>query len=132
MDDVFGRFWGEIFGRTSGLLWFRFILQPTVATILAAIAGIRDAKSGRPVFLWSIVTNAAERRYLIQDGWKDVAKVFLLACVLDIVYSVIVFHAVRPVQTLVVAIALAIVPYVLFRGPISRIVRIFATRTGSP
>ena len=109
--------------RGSGPLWFRLILQPAMAAFLAIRAGLKDAKQGQPVFLWAVLSDPAERRNLLREGWKDVAKLFVVACVLDIVYQVLVLHAFRPVQTLLVATTLAIIPYLLIRGPVNRIAR---------
>ena len=59
----------------------------------------------------------------LEAGWKDVAKVYVLAIILDVVYQYIVFRWVYPIQSLLVAFLLAFVPYFLIRGPVNRIVR---------
>jgi hypothetical protein len=59
----------------------------------------------------------------MQDGWKSIRKVFIMAATLDIVYQLIVLRAIRPLETLLVASVLAIFPYLLLRGPINRIAR---------
>lgn len=100
---------------------FRLIVQPLVATILAIRAGVADARQGRPAFLWTAITNPAYRRELMRQGWKDVGKVFVLAAALDAVYQLIVQRGVYLGQLLIVATVLAIVPYVLVRGPVTRI-----------
>ena len=123
MHDFLAQTWGELMARGSGPLWFRLILQPAMAAFLAIRAGLKDAKQGQPVFLWAVLSDPAERRNLLREGWKDVAKLFVVACVLDIVYQVLVLHAFRPVQTLLVATTLAIIPYLLIRGPVNRIAR---------
>jgi hypothetical protein len=117
-------FWEDIFGRTSaGPFKLRFILQPTMAAFFAIRAGLRDGREGRPAYLWTLFSDRGARRGLLKDGWKDVGKVFVMALVLDIIYQVIVFHTVHPVQSLLLAFALAIVPYLLLRGPVSRMAR---------
>ena len=50
-------------------------------------------------------------------------KVVIVAVVLDLAYQVVVIKALRPVEAPLVAIMLAIVPYVLLRGLFNRIVR---------
>jgi hypothetical protein len=47
--------------------------------------------------------------------------VFVLALVLDVVYQVLVLHWVYPGELLVVATLLALVPYLIVRGPANRI-----------
>jgi hypothetical protein len=59
------------------------------------------------------------------DGWKDVGKVFVIAVILDCVYQIITVRWIYPVETLVVAVMLAFVPYLLFRGAFNRLVRRF-------
>ena len=45
------------------------------------------------------------------------------AIVIDVVYQFIVFRWFYPGEALVVAFVLAIVPYLLVRGPVNRIAR---------
>ncbi len=120
MDEILRRVWENLIGRSSGPMHFRLILQPAVATFLAIRAGLADAREGRPAFLWAAITNPAYRRELLRDGWKDVGKVFSLAAVLDAIYQLIVHRGVYLGELLIVATVLAIVPYVLVRGPVNR------------
>jgi hypothetical protein len=120
--DVLSRFFGSFLPRLDGPLHFRFIMQPTMAIILAIIDGIKDAKAGRPAYLWTMVKDPVQRRELMKLGWKRVAKIFALAVVLDLIYQVKVYHWWYPGETVAVAILLAIVPYFLVRGPINRLV----------
>ena len=50
-------------------------------------------------------------------------KVFLIALALDVIYQVVVLKALFPLETLIVAFFLAIVPYVAIRGLVTRIAR---------
>jgi hypothetical protein len=50
-----------------------------------------------------------------------VAKVFVVAVLIDIAYQWIVFRWVYPLEALVVAFLLACVPYLLVRGPANRL-----------
>jgi len=129
MNDIFARIWENLYARLTGPMNLRFIIQPTVATILAIRAGLRDAHQNRPAFLWAVLWNPARRRELLRQGWKDVGKVFLLATILDVVYQLIVHKGVYILELLITAVTLAIVPYVLLRGPISRVAKmVFAAR----
>ena len=60
---------------------------------------------------------------MLRDGWKSVGKIFVLAMVLDVVYQVIVARFVYPGEVIVVALGLAIVPYLLLRGLVTRLAR---------
>jgi hypothetical protein len=108
-------------GRTTGPLTLRLILQPAVATFLAIRAGLADARGGKGPYFWSLLFHPSRREELLRAGWKDVRKVFLLAVILDVVYEVIVHRWVYPIQAVIVAAGLAIVPYVLVRGLTARI-----------
>ena len=123
MNDIFARIWENLNARLPGPMNLRLIIQPIVATILAIRAGLRDAHQDRAPFFWAVLWNPAHRRELLQQGWKDVGKVFLLATILDVVYQLIVHRAVYTLELLITAVTLAIVPYVLVRGPISRIAK---------
>ena len=37
---------------------------------------------------WSLLVDPAHREDIIQDGWKDIGKVFSLALVLDMIYQI--------------------------------------------
>ncbi len=123
IQDFFARIWDMLIGRIDGPLTFRLIFQPTVAAILASRAGLKDAREGRAPYLWSVFTNPAHRRDLLREGWKDIGKVFIIAVVLDVIYALIVHRWIFPGQALLVGIVLAIVPYLLIRGPVTRIMR---------
>lgn len=123
MPEIFERVWENLIGRLTGPMNFRLILQPTVAIVLAIRAGLADARQGRPAFLWAAITNPAYRPELLRQGWKDAGRVFVLAIVLDAIYQFIVQRRVYPGELLIIAFVLAIVPYVLVRGPVTRVRR---------
>ena len=54
--------------------------------------GWRDARAGRPAYGWAILTNSVDRHTLLREGGKELARVFLVAVVVDLIYEVIVFH----------------------------------------
>jgi hypothetical protein len=123
MDEILKRVWENLIGRSAGPLNFRLLIQPTVATLIAIRAGLRDAREGRAAFLWAALSDPGCRRELLRQGWKDVGKVFILAMVLDSIYQLIVHHGVYVLELLIIATVLAIVPYALVRGPVNRIAR---------
>jgi hypothetical protein len=123
MDEIWTRIADNLIDRISGPMKFRVFLQPVMATIFAVLAGLKDAKTGKPPYFWGLFTNAGNRVAMIKDGWKGVGKVFVLALVLDVVYQVVVQRFVYPGETLIVALLLAIVPYLIVRGLVTRIAR---------
>ena len=78
---------------------------------------------GTTAYGWAIVTDPVRGRNLLQEGLKEITKVFLVAVVIDLIYEIIVFHSIYVGQSLIVTVAVALLPYVLIRGPINRIVR---------
>lgn len=121
MDELLNKLGELLLGRVDGPLHFRFLLQPVMAIFFAFRDGIKDAKEGRTPYFWSLFTEPEKREKKIREGWKSVSKVFLLALVLDLVYQFIELPRLYPLHALIVAIALAIVPYLLLRGLVTRI-----------
>jgi hypothetical protein len=78
---------------------------------------------GHAAYGWAILSDPVRRHYLLREGSKEIAKVFVVAVIIDLIYEIIVFHAIYVGQSMIVAVAVALVPYVLIRGPINRIVR---------
>jgi hypothetical protein len=111
-----------LLGRVGGPFGFRLILQPLVATILAARDAIGDARADRPPYGWTVLTNP-HRRELWHEGWTKVSRVFLAALVVDVIYQILEFRWVYPGQAVITAVVLAVLPYPLIRGLLNRIVR---------
>jgi hypothetical protein len=123
MDDMWIRFVNDMVGRLTGPMKFRLLLQPAMAAFFAIRSGLADARAGRPPYFWSLIRDRGEREAILKDGWKSVGRVFILAVVLDIVYQLYVLHFVYVPQALVVAIILAIAPYLVLRGLVNRLSR---------
>jgi hypothetical protein len=122
MRDMLLRALLNITDRVGGPMTFRVILQPLMAALLAFRAGWKDAQTGRPPYFWTILTDPGQRNDLLREGWKSVARVFVLAIIMDVIYQLIVLQWVYPLELILVAILLAVVPYLLIRGPVNRIV----------
>jgi hypothetical protein len=123
MSGIWMRIVENLGERISGPMKFRVFLQPVMAAFFAIRSGLKDARTGQPAYFWSLVTDPASRGRMLEDGWKSVGKVFVLALVLDVVYQVIVQRFVYPGEVLIVAILLAIVPYLVLRGLVTRLFR---------
>jgi hypothetical protein len=128
MEEMFTRAWNDLLARDSGPLHFRLFLQPLVATILAIRAGWTEAWAGRPIFFWTLVREPARARTVLRNMWAFVGKVFFVAVALDVVYQVIVLQWIYPVQTLIVATMLALVPCLVVRAIGNRIVTVIRQR----
>jgi hypothetical protein len=124
MGHFFSNYLDSFIGRFDGPLHFRLIMQPLMAILLAVRDGTRDAREGRSAYLWTLLTDPGQRRYLLEDGWKGISRIFALACVLDVVYQLIEWRRLKPVEMLLTAVILAVVPYAALRGPINRLLRL--------
>jgi hypothetical protein len=113
--------WEQLIGRESGPLHFRLIVQPLVAAVLAIRSARNDARVGKPPFFLAYVREPQNRRRLFWNVWKDIGRLFLVGIALDVFYQIIVLPKVRPGQSLLVAIVLAVIPYLLVRGLTNRI-----------
>jgi hypothetical protein len=123
MDEILRRVWENLIGRSTGPINLRLLIQPSVAIFFAVRSGLKDAREGRPAFLWGVLFKPGHRDELLNQGWKDVGMVFIIAMVLDAIYQLIVHRGVYVLEMLITATALAIVPYLLVRGPVNRIAR---------
>jgi hypothetical protein len=123
MDDVVARMWTDLIGRISGPMSFRIILQPVMAILLAFRDGLADARAGRPPYLWTIFHNERDRRQLLVSGWRAMGRVITLAIIMDTIYQWQVFGRFYPFELVNVVLLLAVVPYVLWRGVVTLLVR---------
>ena len=123
LHDLPMRFWRELLERPSGPLAFRFILQPVMASFLAVRDGWHDAEMHRPPYFWTIWHDPVTRGLRLREGLNAVLRVLLLGVGMDLVYQVVRLHALRPLETVVIALGLGFVPYLLARGPAGRVGR---------
>jgi hypothetical protein len=125
ITEMFVRGWDNFLARPQGSMNFRFIIQPTLAAILAIRAGLKDAREGRPPFLWALLTKTAHRKEVLRGALKDVQLPFFVAIALDIIYQIITNQRIYPLELLFTATLLAAVPYFIVRGLANRIARLF-------
>ena len=128
MEAMLTRLLTDLIGRLTGPLTMRLFLQPAVAAFFAVRDGLHDARAGRPPHFWRMVTGPPEaRRRRVQETWKAAFKVFVMAVVLDCVYQLLVFRWIYPGESIVTAVILAIIPYVIVRGVVNRAARTWIT-----
>lgn len=127
--DILQRFWTDLMGRAGGPMSFRFFLQPTMALIFAVRDGINDGRTGCTPYFWTIAHgDRVARREALREGAKATGRIFLLGIAMDAIYQWRVFRMFYPVEAVVIAIALAYVPYLLLRGPVARATRWWLSR----
>ena len=123
MDDMWTRVGEQQMARVSGPMHFRLVLQPGMATIFAVISGLKDARMAKPPYFWSLLNDPSHRKEMLKDGWHGVGRVFILAVVLDAIYQAYVLHFFYVGEAIIVAIVLAIAPYLILRGIVTRLAR---------
>ena len=123
MDNIWIRVGTQLLARVSGPMKFRLVLQPCMAAFFAVRTGLADARAGKSPYFWCLLTDPRQRAEMIKDGWKSVGRVFILALVLDAVYQIIVLHFVYVGEAVIVAFVLAILPYLILRGLVTRVAR---------
>lgn len=124
MDHTLTRYAEQMLARfTTGPMKFRIYLQPAMAIFFAVRGGLQDAKAGKPPYFWGLFTEKAERKSMLKDGWHHIARVFILAIVIDAIYQFIELRFFYVGEAISVAIILAIIPYLLVRGPVNRLAR---------
>jgi hypothetical protein len=123
MDNMWIRVGTQLLARVSGPMKFRLVLQPCMAAFFAIRSGLADARAGKEPYFWGLLWDRGQRDDMLKDGWKSVGRVFILALVLDIVYQIIELRFVYPGEAIIVAFILAIAPYLILRGLVTRIAR---------
>jgi hypothetical protein len=121
--DVWSRIWDDITSGRHAPVAFRFILQPVMAAFLAWRAGRQDARDGRPLYLWALVKDPVQRAALLREGWGHIGRVFILALVMDAIYQFLSVRWFYPGEALMVSLILAVLPYLVFRSVVNRILR---------
>ena len=122
------RLWRDVIDRSSGPMTFRFFLQPAMATIAALHDGIRDARSGRAPFLPTLLHDKVGRSRAISEELDSTSRIILLGFGMDAIYQWRVLGTFYPGEAVVITLILAVLPYVLLRGPINRIARTWFAR----
>jgi hypothetical protein len=120
---VFERIWDNLLGRTTGPMTFRFVLQPIMATLAAFRDGVADARTGRSPYFWTILSDESRRSGRLYEGLISTARVLLLGLVMDAIYQFIVFDTFQPAESVIIAVLLAFVPYLVVRGLVTRVAR---------
>jgi hypothetical protein len=123
MDEMWTRVGEQLMARVSGPMHFRLYLQPGMALILAVIDGVKDAKAGKPPYFSALITDPTHDKERLKDGARSISRVFILALILDAIYQAIELHFFYVGEALIVAIILAILPYIVFRGIVRRLAR---------
>lgn len=128
-QEILHRFWTDLMSRPSGPYAFRFALQPVMAIIAAALNGIKDAKTGRSPYFWTILHDPKERSGRLREGVKATTRILLLGIAMEAMYQIKAFGFFYVGEAIVIVFVLAFLPYLLARGPAARIARWWLDRS---
>ena len=123
IQEILTRFWDQLIAQPSGPLAFRLYIQPAMAAFFAVRDGLKDARAGRPPYLRTILFDPSQRGAFLREGLKRVSRVIVFAFVMDTIYQYLVLRRFYPFEALVTVFVLAVLPYMLIRGPVHRIAR---------
>ena len=116
LDDMVARLHGP--GR------LRFILQPMVAIVLGARDGVKDARAGKPPFLWGLVFGSSNRGGLARSAFASVRDLVAVAILLDVAAQFLIFRMVHPGAALLLGPVLIGLPYAASRALTNRATRL--------
>jgi hypothetical protein len=115
-------FFADLLARLSGPGRMRFILQPTVASVLGARDGIKDARAGLPPFIRALVFHG-HRAGMLRDMFSSVRNLVAIGILLDVVSQFLIFREIHPGAALLLGPVLIAFPYALSRALTNRIAR---------
>jgi len=127
--DERARLWQNLFDRPGGPMVFRFFLQPTMSAIAAWRDGVSDARAMRTPFFEGALRDPAQRTVRLNEALVATARIILLGLVMDGIYQAIEFKTFHPAEAVIIALALAFVPYVILRGLVARAARRWLNRS---
>ena len=117
------RFLDDLVARLHGPGRLRFILQPTAAIVLGARDGVKDARAGKPPFLWGLAFRGSDRAGMMRTALVSVRDLVAVAILLDIVAQLLIFRIVHPAVALLLGPVLIAFPYATSRALTNRIAR---------
>lgn len=117
-------FFADMPKRLTGPGRFRFVFQPAVAILLGSRDGLRDARAGRPPYLYGVLFHRSRRCELLQSGFAAVMNLLLMGILLDAIAQWLILGVSYPGAALVVGPVLIGIPYALVRALAHRVVRL--------
>ena len=121
LADVAQRFWSDLMSRPNGPFGFRFLMQPAMAVAAAVFDGLRDARAGHAPYLWSLWHEQGGRLARLAHAARSIARLLVLGATMEVAYQALEFGAFYPLEALVVVFALCCLPYLVLRGPVTRL-----------
>lgn len=118
---LLGIVWYGVSSEVLQRQWQDLTARPAMAVIAAVHDGVRDAQLGRSPYFWTIVSDPAKRAGRLREGLVSTARIMLLGIGMDVIYQLKQLGTLFPGEAVIIALALAFLPYLLLRGPVQRI-----------
>src|SRR5260370_18688392 len=118
---TFRRIWHDLVARPDAPMRFRFILQPLMVAIVAVRDGLKDARTGRSPYFWTMLANPRARAQRLNEGLNATARIILLGLVMDAIYQAVVLQRFYPAEAVILALLFCFVPRVVARGSAPRL-----------
>jgi hypothetical protein len=115
------RFVDDMVARLHGPGRLRLIFQPTVAILLGARDGVKDAREGKLPFLWGLVFHPVDRPGLLRSALASVRNLVAVAILLDVASQFLIFRRANPFAALILGPVLIGFPYASSRALTNRI-----------
>lgn len=115
--------------QLAGPMNIRFILQPALAMLLGVRDGVRDARAGKPPFVWYLIVRPAGRQRQLKQALRRLMIPIIVAIAMDGIVQYLLFHKVWVLGAMVVGITIIGLPYSLARALTNRIL---STRRPTP
>src|SRR5579872_429922 len=74
----------------------------------------------RSPFVRALLFEPQHRIPRLIEAFNAIARIILLGLVMDVIYQLIAFHRFYPAEAVIIALLLAVVPYLVLRGLITR------------
>jgi hypothetical protein len=103
--------------------YFRFFLQPIVAIVLGVRHGLRDWRTGQPVYLFGLIRVREARWQRIREGIRSVAWPLIVALVAACTFQYVIRSRIFIQYALLYAVVFVLLPYLAARGLGHRLAR---------
>jgi hypothetical protein len=118
--------WENLLERTTGALILRFLLGPLISILAAVKFAKRDIKKQYPPYLYRFLATSRQRKVLKRQHRSDTFRLFLFSTSIDISYQIIAVDIVgvkmlfKPLESVLVAMVLTVIPYLFIRRIVYR------------
>lgn len=124
------QFLDELPRRFCGPGRLRFVLQPLLSLLLGCRDGVKDARAGRPAYIYGLLASGEHRAELLRSGWRAIRDLVAMGIVMDAVAQLMIYRQLHPGAALVVGPTMIGAPYALARGLSNRLARLVQRGSG--